>query len=307
MPNEIVRAKLEGFTSSLNSDTPDNIEYLPAGEHIACCSLNGKPFKLKINITEETAKVLAASLEKVLADYAAGKCSRPFIDFDHRGERAAAIPQEIFWDNGVRLKLEWTAAGKAAVDGKEYSYFSPEFLFNKDTGEVLGVNDIGAIGALCNTPAFQAIEKISATQNINQGDNMPTEEDMKKKDERIAELEASIAEKDKELEAIKAQLEEKEKAVEASENEKKEVEEKLEAVRKTGIESTVDSLIAAGRAKAEGKDALVKAALASEDNGKAIFDSLPERVLGAKPKTGTPSGDDKGLNARDAIKAQFSK
>jgi hypothetical protein len=51
----------------------------------------------------------------------------PFIDFNHRCEESAAIPTGFTWKEGegVMMNLEWTSAGKSAVEGKTYRYFSP--------------------------------------------------------------------------------------------------------------------------------------------------------------------------------------
>jgi phage I-like protein len=67
-------------------------------------------------------------LQRLLAEARERKRSRPFIDFDHQGKEAAAIPVKFIWDEGIRLEVEWTSAGREAIAGRTYSYFSPEFI-----------------------------------------------------------------------------------------------------------------------------------------------------------------------------------
>lgn len=144
------------------SKLPDSIEWMPAGRHSICCSKDDAPAEIEVNVDEELVSVLNEQLQAARALADAGKASRPYIDFDHAGGEAAAIPTEFFWQDGIRLRVEWTAAGAAAVSGRVYSYFSPEFFADK-SGKVTAIPAVGPIGALVNTPAFQEIERIAAS------------------------------------------------------------------------------------------------------------------------------------------------
>ena len=152
------------------SNLPDSIEWMPAGRHSICCSKDDAPAEIEVNVDEELVSVLNEQLQAARALADAGKASRPYIDFDHAGGEAAAIPTEFFWADGIRLRVEWTAAGAAAVSGRVYSYFSPEFFADK-SGKVMGIPTVGPIGALVNTPAFQQIERIAAS--LTAEENMP--------------------------------------------------------------------------------------------------------------------------------------
>jgi len=140
---------------------PDSIEWMPAGRHLVCCTRDDEPAEVEIEATEADAAKLNEQLQaaRKLADE--GKASRPFIDFDHEGGEAAAIPVEFFWQDGIRVRVEWTKAGADAVQGRVYSYFSPEFFADK-SGRVTSIPEVGPIGALVNTPAFQRIERLAA-------------------------------------------------------------------------------------------------------------------------------------------------
>lgn len=141
---------------------PDSIEWMPAGTHSICCSRNGEPAEIEVQVDEALVAVLNEQLQAARALADSGKASRPYIDFDHTRGEAAAIPTEFFWQDGIRLCVEWTAAGAAAVSGRVYSYFSPEFFADK-SGKVTAIPAVGPIGALVNTPAFQEIERIAAS------------------------------------------------------------------------------------------------------------------------------------------------
>lgn len=140
---------------------PDSIEWMPAGRHLIYCTRDDEPAEVEIEATEADAARLNEQLQaaRKLADE--GKASRPFIDFNHEGGEAAAIPVEFFWQDGIRARVEWTKAGAEAVQGRVYSYFSPEFFADK-SGRVTAIPEVGPIGALVNTPAFQRIERLAA-------------------------------------------------------------------------------------------------------------------------------------------------
>ena len=158
----LIRAFSTAQIASDASKLPDSIEWMPAGRHSICCSKDDAPAEIEVNVDEELVSVLNEQLQAARAIADAGKASRPYIDFDHAGGEAAAIPTEFFWADGIRLRVEWTAAGAAAVSGRVYSYFSPEFFADK-SGKVTAIPAVGPIGALVNTPAFQEIERIAAS------------------------------------------------------------------------------------------------------------------------------------------------
>lgn len=157
--------KVSASFSSVGFDgkAPDSIVFFPAGKHEINASKNGKPAKVSVEITAEIADLLDGQLKDSLKAAEEGTASRPFVDFEHTGGRAAALPKAFRWDAalGVVLDLEWTPAGRAAVEGKEFSYFSPEWLMAD--GKITGLSQPGPIGGLVNTPAFQVIPKIAAS------------------------------------------------------------------------------------------------------------------------------------------------
>jgi phage I-like protein len=55
-----------------------------------------------------------------------------------------------------------TGAGKAAIEGKDFSYLSPSFLID-DNGIPSGLPERGPLAALVNEPAFREIPRIAAS------------------------------------------------------------------------------------------------------------------------------------------------
>src|SRR6266436_2713601 len=136
------------YSVPLNGEPPAEVMYMPAGQATIHPSVNGEPRQISVTVTERTADVLQAELDQLLVGNV-----RPYIDFDHKGGAAAAIPKRFTWkeDQGVMLELDWTGLPKS-----------------------------GAIGALTNNPAFRDIKRISANQTgdgsaANNGDSTMTE------------------------------------------------------------------------------------------------------------------------------------
>lgn len=136
---------------------PDSIQYMPGGRSVITPSVNGMAKTITVNVGPGTAARLQADLTKLLAQNV-----RPFIDFEHGGGRAAALPKRFFWkDDGVWLAVDWTQSGKSAVLGKDFAHFSATFLINED-GEVTNLPSVGAIGSLVNNPAFRSGRRLMA-------------------------------------------------------------------------------------------------------------------------------------------------
>ena len=293
-------------TAALAADgvLPDSIEWMPAGEHTVNARVNGKPGKIKVVASEEIVATLNAQLSDRLDKAESGEAARPFVDFDHANGAAAAIPVEFYWDNGIRLRLEWTAAGREAIEGRNYSYFSPEFILDKKSGEPVGIPATGAIGSLVNAPAFQTIERIAASDatvtsksidamwldeiikilidlgliSKEDAENKVAENAKKRLDEMLAQAKQA---KDlaAELETVKASLQTEADAHAALKAQAAEV-------RKATITAAVDAMVEAKRVAPEGKDALVAACIAAPDDGKALLAAIPQTVAAQQPADG---------------------
>jgi hypothetical protein len=147
------------YSVPLVGKCPAEIMYMPAGKSKIRANVNGKAKEITVDVGPMTASLLQSSLLRLLADPV-----KPFIDFSHRGEEAAATPKGFRWSpEGVMMSLDWTSAGKAAVEGNTYRWFSPTFLLS-EAGEPSGPPETGPVGALTNNPAFRGMRGITATR-----------------------------------------------------------------------------------------------------------------------------------------------
>lgn len=165
----------------------------------------GQPIRVLVD-----AAGAAALNEQVAALKARNK--RPFFDFNHEDGPASFWPEEFFYrenpEPGIYCRGEWTATGRASVEGKEWRQFSPVFhVDNKRANPARIVCRQGAkpnMGGLVNDPAFHSILPLWAKNadgaqsiNSNQHTNMTPEE--------LAALQAKNVELTNELEALKAE------------------------------------------------------------------------------------------------------
>jgi phage I-like protein len=297
------------YAVPLNGETPAQIMYMPAGKSTIRANVNGKPREINVNVTSKTADVLQASLAELLAEPV-----EPFIDFDHKSEASAALPTKFTWtEQGVWMGVEWTSAGKSAIEGKAYRYFSPTFLLS-EAGEPSSLPDSGPVGALTNNPAFRKMKRITAAEAATTGDDEPPKHKGKKKmaDETAETVTAALR---TELEALRA--------------ENKTLRETAETQRVESVNREADLLIEAAvkDGKIAPKNETVKASLkrwAVTDlaGAKAHIESLPvnpafktvvqvtsaHRDIGKPPQTSADSGASSGklCNAKvQAIRSQF--
>jgi len=145
------------FQSEING-LESSIVYLPEGKHRISATVGGKPKTMEVEIDSRIGASFAEDLTKRLAHNV-----RPFAGFDHSSGPASFIPKEFRYEEGVGLMLdvEWTEAGRKAIEGRDYSYFSPTFLVST-TGIPTGLAARGEIGSLVNDPAFEEIPRIAA-------------------------------------------------------------------------------------------------------------------------------------------------
>lgn len=139
------------------------IVFIPEGKNTITPTVNGKPKKITVCVSAGNGQTVAAKLQSDLEGRHAENV-RPIFDFDHKDTGpAAAIPKKFYYEQGkgVMAEVEWTGAGKTAIEAKDYSYFSPVFLLGKD-GVPNGLPKRGPLGALVNDPAFRDIPRIAA-------------------------------------------------------------------------------------------------------------------------------------------------
>lgn len=94
------------------------------------------------------------------------------VDFDHKGSqgdtRAAGWIQDLHVDGDkLKARVEWTPAGKAAVEGKEYRFTSAEYqtkVRNKNTGDETPQKRLKAV-TLTNRPFIDTMDPVSLSDD----------------------------------------------------------------------------------------------------------------------------------------------
>lgn len=291
------------FSASVQG-APSEIVYLPEGTHEISATVNGEPGSATVIVAAGIEKVFQSDLEQRLAANV-----RPFLDFDHEEGKASAIPTAFKYveGKGLILELDWSSSGKEAIEGRDYSYFSPSFLLSGETPT--GLRDSGAIGGLVNDPAFRTISKIAASHAATKPKEPKTppymsdlitagilnESEAAKDDavsvaaKRYASYKADAEKVDaarKETEAAKAKL----VTVEAS---LKEANEALEDQKKAAAEAAVQVAVEAGQIPPKDEDTKkfwVEAMLSNPEGSKKALAALPKKDVSGKVVNGS-TGD----------------
>lgn len=143
---------------------PEAVPYMPAGLNHICCTVNGKAGKRAVMADQEACVRLQADLQDMIQASKDGNRARPVILFDHKSGPAAAEPLGFEWDDqrGILLRVNWTSAGREAVEGGNYGYISPAFRLEKGSNRINGLQSGVEVGSLVNDPAFERNECIAA-------------------------------------------------------------------------------------------------------------------------------------------------
>lgn len=182
----------------------DWIQWMPGGSHPITARRGARTVSLTVEVTPAG----AAAMQRSLQEHLAGGRQRPYFDFAHEGKAASAWPLEFAWredpEPGIYARVEWSQAGREAVEGRTYRAFSPMF-FVDEHNEVSGapLN----MGALVNDPAFRAIAPLWARDATGfQPQSHSTEDRMSELSTKteLAALQAKVAALEDENTALKA-------------------------------------------------------------------------------------------------------
>ena len=150
--------------SENDGKAPEAVPYMPAGLNHICCTVNGRAGKRAVMADQAACERLQADLQDMIQASQAGGRARPVILFDHKSGPAAAEPLGFEWDDkrGILLRVNWTSAGREAVEGGNYGYISPAFRLEKGSNRINGLQNGVEVGSLVNDPAFERNECIAA-------------------------------------------------------------------------------------------------------------------------------------------------
>lgn len=123
------------------------------------CGQGSKDVSVQVLVDRST----AANLQKQFTALCAAGAHRPYFDFDHDDKMASFWPSAFVWSEspapGVYARGEWSAAGRAAIEGKTYRAFSPKFHVDSvraKPARVICYEQASLnMGGLVNDPAFK--------------------------------------------------------------------------------------------------------------------------------------------------------
>jgi phage I-like protein len=162
----------------LGGSVPTEIKLLPAGMFKA---KDGRPHGLP-------GWMMSDSSAQMILSAAQSQQDKFLIDYDHQtkyvsenGQKAPAAGWfgNLEWRPGIGLfatDVSWTSAATKAIEQKEYRYISPVISYNKDTGEVTGLQMAG----LVNYPALDGLNDLAAAHFLFQLSQTTSEKPMNK-------------------------------------------------------------------------------------------------------------------------------
>lgn len=287
-------------TALPTEEAPKEIVYIPEGDHDIRPYVDGKAGDVRVSLRAEKGPLVAAAFQRDL-ERRLGENVRPWVDFEHKSGASAGNPTAFRYEpgRGLIMSMDWSQGGRAAIEGKDFSYFSPSFLVEED-GTPSGLDARGPLGALVNEPAFRDIPRIAAADATgrDQTEATPTMSKL-----IFAALAISAAAENAETEAVKAIDKLK---VDAADSKKKvaELEEKIDAMTKErdALKKDMEKVEAtAAEERKERTKTLVAAAIADgriapkdEETAKDFRekleagDNFAEKILAKLPKKEGP-------------------
>lgn len=138
--------------------------WMPPGRHEISPSVNGEAMPMTINVTRALAENFNRRLQQMRASAASGFGDEPYIDLNHNDAEAAGQVTELFWGGddpktgGIRARVNWSAAGREALLGRNYRRFSPQWDLDPNTFEPINIGP--NLGGLVNRAAFTSMAPI---------------------------------------------------------------------------------------------------------------------------------------------------
>ena len=292
------------FSNALaeGSALPADIQYMPPGRHRIRASQGGKPVSVEVAVSAATAAVLQTFLAAKMTAAAEGREDRPFFDFNHEDREASAWPTEFYWaggdpqTGGVRARIEWSDAGKRAVEGRTFRRFSPTFHLDA-AGHVTG-SEIN-MGGLVNRAAFKRIAPLFAAAPVDTAHEQPLMQTLISTLRSFSLVEASATEEADLVSQVS-------RSVSALKSQVSDLQANLATQARQRAESLVDAAVHAGRLPAKDTDARgfwVDALIRDEAKAVKALDALAVNpVLARLTPGGDPAADPSHLITRQEQK-----
>ena len=292
------------FSNALaeGSELPADIQYMPPGRHRIRASQGGKPVSVEVAVSASTAAVLQTFLAAKMTAAAESREDRPFFDFNHEDREASAWPTEFYWagddpqTGGVRARIEWSDAGKRAVEGRTFRRFSPTFHLDA-SGHVTG-SEIN-MGGLVNRAAFKRIAPLFAAAPVDTAHEQPLMQTLISTLRSLSLVEASATEEADLVSQVS-------RSVSALKSQVSDLQASLATQARQRAESLVDAAVHAGRLPAKDTDARgfwVDALIRDEAKAVKALDALTVNpVLARLTPGGDPAADPSHLITRQEQK-----
>ena len=123
------------------------------GRHKIKAQVNGRPGEVEVMVDESVVERLQESMAEAV------RCGNSlYLDFNHADGGASGWVKGFRWagdgptTGGIMATVDWTDAGKAALAGRGYRKFSPNFFVDQE-GHIIGTGENA--GGLVNRPAFR--------------------------------------------------------------------------------------------------------------------------------------------------------
>lgn len=292
------------FSNALaeGSALPSDIQYMPPGRHRIRASQGGKPVSVEVAVSAATAAVLQSFLAGKMTAAAEGREDRPFFDFNHEDREASAWPTEFYWagddpqTGGVRARIEWSDAGKRAVEGRTFRRFSPTFHLDA-SGHVTG-SEIN-MGGLVNRAAFKRIAPLFAAAPVDTAPEQPPMQTLISTLRSLDLVEASASEEADLVSQVS-------RTVGSLKSELSDLKSTIATQARQRAEAMVDAAVHAGRLPAKDTDARgfwVDALIRDEAKAVKALDALAVNpVLARLTPGGDPVADPANLTTRQEQK-----
>lgn len=309
----LLQARLDSALPPLVQDPagpPSDIQWMPPGQHKIVPHVDGKPRPVTITVDRAFADQVAAQVREMRARADRAEGDLPYLDFNHEDGPAAGHVTELYWagedpkTGGIRAKVQWTEGGLAALKGRSFRRFSPQWLSDPQSLAPMGVGE--NLGGLVNRAAFQTIQPVVAKRG-DHNHHIMTEAEKSELNQLITGAMKPISDRLTALETKSAEL--VTAAGAAAKAALAGVETRLQAVEsagsdraKTEAKSRVAAAVTAGRISPQDTKAIEfwEGALVTNASAGEQLDRLPinpaflkitQGANGGAPNPGTPAPD----------------